>query len=133
MASATSSKTVPAVACGTTVFYNDTKGHKKMAFVTGTPETVVEGTRLPTLNEGELHLTVVSPSGSIYNRRNVPFGAVPEAEAVEVPQSKIDLWTARIADRGYDEDEGKAYIERKSAAYIERASHKAPTGFWTAE
>lgn len=57
---------------GTPVQYIASNGKPKLAFVLGTPETISEGTEIPTLSEGQLHLTVFSPNGNIYPRHNVP-------------------------------------------------------------
>jgi len=61
-----------ALTLGQPVSYTDTKGHSKFAIVTGTPETVVEGSDLPTLNPDHYAITVFSPSGRIYPKFSVP-------------------------------------------------------------
>ena len=57
---------------GTSVTYISTKGFKKLALVTATPETVTEGHELPELPEGYLHLMVISATGSMYPRLSIP-------------------------------------------------------------
>lgn len=54
------------------VRYIDTKGHTKVAKVVGTPDSVVEGTDLPTLNEGHYTVIIFSPSGRVYGKHSVP-------------------------------------------------------------
>lgn len=68
--------TIPAVKVGTPVIYVGTKGKQKLALVVGTPETIEEGTSLPTLNEGQVHLAVWGFNGGFRPRLNVPFESV---------------------------------------------------------
>lgn len=62
---------------GQTVTYLSTsKGDQKLALITATPETITEGTDLPTLNPDHYVITVFSPAGTIYTKFGVPeFGA----------------------------------------------------------
>lgn len=60
-----------APALGSSVTYKDSKGHTKLALVTGNADTVSDGTELPALEGQELHLFVISPSGSHYGRVRV--------------------------------------------------------------
>ena len=76
MATATKKTTavkVPTI--GEFVTYIDSKGHSKPALITGTPESVQDGTELPVPSEGQLHLMIFSPI-SIYPRFSVPSEAV---------------------------------------------------------
>lgn len=69
MATTTKQKSVK---LGQAVEYVSTTGKTKMALVTGTPETIVEGTRVPTLTEGQVHLAVYSIATGWSSRLNVP-------------------------------------------------------------
>lgn len=146
----------PTVECGSNVTYVDHKGHEKHAIVTGTPASVVEGTSLPTLKDGELHIHVVSPSGRHYNRKNVSHESLvvqpdnteakaawdaAEAERVATEQARTDSrtadlterWIARSAEREYSEEQTAAYLERKLANIQPRPAREfAPKveAFW---
>lgn len=64
----------PQVTLGQPVVYISTKGKQKAAFVVGTPETVEEGTSLPVLLPGQLHLAVFTwGAGTYLPRLQVPF------------------------------------------------------------
>ncbi len=64
----------PKVTIGQAVQYISTKGKVKAALVVGTPDTVEEGTHLPALLPGQLHLAVFTWSvGTFIPRLQVPF------------------------------------------------------------
>ncbi len=59
---------------GSTVFYTDGSGYKKVALVIGSPETNDFDTRAEKLGPDERHLRVFSAaSGSDVVRKNVPL------------------------------------------------------------
>lgn len=64
--------TATKIKLGQAVTYIDSKGHEKAAIVIGTPESVVEGTSLSPLEDGQLNLFVIAPHRGPYNRLNVP-------------------------------------------------------------
>lgn len=71
-----------AAALGSIVKYISTKGYEKVALVTGTPESVSEGTSLAenyplNAEQEQVHLTVFSP-GSVSPRLQVPSKAAVE-------------------------------------------------------
>lgn len=74
------------ITLGTAVTYVSTKGYKKLALVTATPETVEPGHDLPELPEGFLHLLVFSPTGSSYPRLSVPSADA----AKDIPDYAVD-------------------------------------------
>ena len=78
----------PKVALGQSVQYISSKGKVKLALVVGTPETVEEGTSLPALLPGQLHLAVFTWSaGTFLPRLQVPFdglGATTNEEGAPV-------------------------------------------------
>ena len=49
---------IPTVSLGQPVVYVSGKGHEKLALVVGTPDSVVPGSSLPELNEGQLYIAV---------------------------------------------------------------------------
>lgn len=57
---------------GTAVTYFSTEGFEKLAFVIATPETIKPEMGVPELQEGFLHLTVLSPNGHVSPRFSVP-------------------------------------------------------------
>lgn len=61
-----------AVKLGQTVRYVSTRGLSKLALVTATPETVTEGTSVPSLTEGQVHLMVIGITTHASPRLNVP-------------------------------------------------------------
>jgi hypothetical protein len=64
----------PKVTIGQTVVYNSGKGQPKLALVTGTPDTIAEGTSLAPLEEGQLYLTVWEfGRGHFVGKSQVPF------------------------------------------------------------
>lgn len=77
----------PEVKLGQAVQYISTKGKVKLALVVGTPETVEEGTSLPVLLPGQLHLAVFTWSaGTFLPRLQVPFEGLgaPSEDGTEV-------------------------------------------------
>ena len=70
---------------GTNVIYFSSNGKAKVALVVGDPETITvnevggpnDGAVPAILNEGERHLVVFSPTGSVYIKHNVPEGQGP--------------------------------------------------------
>ncbi len=67
----------PKVTPGQNVTYVGTKGHPKAAFVVNTPDTLDEGTSLPALSEGQVHLVVWDWSAMHFTpRMNVPFEGI---------------------------------------------------------
>lgn len=73
--------TQPKVKLGDAVAYKSEKGHTKLAFVLATPTTVTPEHELPELTEGQLHLLVLSPTGSAYARYSVPFAGSVEGNS----------------------------------------------------
>jgi hypothetical protein len=60
------------VKVGDAVEYVSTRGLIKLALVANTPATVVEGTELPSLTEGQVHLMVANVLKGWSTRLNVP-------------------------------------------------------------
>lgn len=85
---------VPTVKLGQSVEYVGTKGKSKLALVVGTPENVEEGTSLPTLSEGQLHLAVFTWAvGTFVPRLNVPFeGAVEGNAEFQEEGQTVGVW-----------------------------------------
>jgi hypothetical protein len=88
---------VPKVTLGTAVEYVGTKGKIKLGLVVGTPETVEEGTALPALLPGQLHIAVFTWSvGTFVPRLNVPFeGLVSGNTEFQEDGKAVGVW--RIA------------------------------------
>lgn len=63
---------------GDTVNYFDTRGRQKMAFITGTPESIDPEGEIPRPQVGYAHLLVFSPSGQVYAKASVPLKALAE-------------------------------------------------------
>jgi hypothetical protein len=61
---------------GQNVIYTDTRGHAKVAIVTGTRDSVKASTSLPRPQEGFAHLHVFSHKQGLYARLSVPARAV---------------------------------------------------------
>lgn len=59
---------------GEMVTYVGSAGYPKAAMVVGTPESVVPGTNIPELADGERHLMVFSVTGVVYTKLTVPYG-----------------------------------------------------------
>lgn len=76
---------------GDAVYYITSRGTAAAALVTGTPESVREGTSVPVPQGRELTLLVLSPSGNGFTRQAVPY--VDDAETVE--GSPVRVWTYR--------------------------------------
>lgn len=77
----------PQVPLGASVQYVSTKGKVKLAIVVGTPDTVEEGTSLPVLLPGQLHLAVFTwRAGTFLPRLQVPFEGLgaPQEDGTEV-------------------------------------------------
>lgn len=86
--------TAPTVQLGQSVEYVGTKGKTKLALVVGTPETVEEGTHLPTLGEGQLHLAVFTWAvGTFTPRLSVPFeGTVADNAEFQEEGQTVGVW-----------------------------------------
>jgi hypothetical protein len=128
--------TTAEIALGSTVTYVDGKGHKKLAFVTGTPATIESGTNLPVPTEGELHLIVFAPAGNVYARLSVPSAdiALARLSAGVAASANAPVTAADFAVDPEDdetEDEGADDI---AAAHVN--AHKGPDGqlvrYWMA-
>lgn len=81
------------VTLGMSVLYVDSRGRQKVAVVTGTPESVQEGTNLPVPAEGQANL-IVFGGKSVYFRYQVPSAALVE----------------QIKAQGNDDFEGGGYF-----------------------
>lgn len=85
-----------AVALGDTVNYISSTGDRKAAFVVGTPDSIREGTQVPALEAGQLHLLVFSPVGSAYGRFSVPSGeSVKDNQDFYSDGVLVNVWTPR--------------------------------------
>jgi hypothetical protein len=67
---------------GSRVAYTDGNGFTKLGFVTGTPDSVKAGTGVSVPEEGAAHIYVVSPTGKVYHRENIPAGDGPRTFAL---------------------------------------------------
>jgi hypothetical protein len=82
------------VKLGQPVEYISTRGKSKLAFVTATPETVAEGTSVPELSEGQVHLMVVGILTGTSPRLNVPSAASVEGndDFVNGDGAQVGVW-----------------------------------------
>ena len=71
--------TIPTTSLGDNVVYVSGKGHAKHAIVVGTPETVIPGTELPELSEGQLYIVVWEFGVGHF----VPKGQVPHFSQID--------------------------------------------------
>lgn len=65
-----------ALALGHNAIYVDSKGHRKVALIIGTAESIVEGSALPTIPDDHFNIIVTSPSGRQYLKASVPSAVV---------------------------------------------------------
>lgn len=70
--------------------YNSTDGKQKSAMVIGTPETVVEGTSIPVLAEGQVHILVFSLKGKVSPRYNVVAEKTKAGLVFRQPEPEAD-------------------------------------------
>ncbi len=66
-----------AIKLGARVRYVDGDGFEKLAFVTGTRDTIRKDGSVARPDKGAAHLLVVSPTGKQYARENIPQGDGP--------------------------------------------------------
>lgn len=85
---------VPELILGQPVIYIGTKGVQKAALVVNTPETVKEGTALPALEPGQIHLVTWTHSAAHFTPRyNVPFeGLVADALDFQEDGQTVGVW-----------------------------------------
>ncbi len=66
-----------AIKLGKRVKYTDGDGYEKLAFVTGTRDSVRKDGTAVRPDKNAANLLVVSPTGKQYHRENIPAGAGP--------------------------------------------------------
>lgn len=62
---------------GKRVEYRDSNGYRKLAFITGTADTIEGGNGVAVPAADAAHLLVVSPTGKTYSRENISLGDGP--------------------------------------------------------